>query len=245
LAGVKAAELTVFAATNDAYGNSALRSAEEETGCEYVEIDRHIVEGKYTRSELTDSLFLTALDGTRLLVTRMGERIYINGVELVDAIPVGDHMVYIVENAICTEPQTPEKPVVPVTGVIVNQPVLSIETGKTEYVSVTVLPMNASEQRITWRNSMPEVVEMKALNGIDSLFSLTALSAGTAVITFTAMDGEYAATCTVTVSDESGDEMKFFSGLLRKPAMTSGNSSLRVLNENSSASLTNHEFSNK
>jgi hypothetical protein len=90
-------ELTVFAATDGVFGKSSKSSGE--TQCE-AKIERHIVEGTF---ELKDSLRLTSLDGTPLLVTIIGGRTYINGLELVEEVPVGENVVYVVESAICTD----------------------------------------------------------------------------------------------------------------------------------------------
>ena len=90
---VKTDELTVFAIKNSGMNKFA------EDG---INIRRHIVAGKYVNSSFTNGQKLTALDGTVLTIIIMGERIYINGVELVDKIQISNSIAYIVERAIPT-----------------------------------------------------------------------------------------------------------------------------------------------
>ena len=187
-------DVTVFAATDDVYTKSDTKNT-----CD-VYIGRHIVEGKYVSAALTDSMQLHSLDGTILLVTIIDGRIYINGVELVDEIPAGNNVVYIVESAICTETIAPEQDV-PVTGLRISQPSLSLEVGKTELIAVFVEPAGAKNPIITWQCDKDGLVEVKPVTDVDSIFSITAIAKGTVNITFSTVEGGYSATCIVTVSD--------------------------------------------
>lgn len=87
----------------------------------------------------------------------------------------------------------------PVTGVTLNKPVVSLEEGKTETLTATVLPANATDKAVTWKSSAPGVASVS--NGV-----VTALKAGTAVITATTADGGYTASCTVTVTAKPIDD---------------------------------------
>ncbi len=55
-------------------------------------------------------------------------------------------------------------------------------------------PSNASNQQVSWSSSNPAVAT------VDDYGQVTAKSAGTAVITVTSADGNFTATCTVTVT---------------------------------------------
>ena len=69
---VQAAELTIFAVSNAGMSKSALKSTGD------VVMSRHVVEGRYRKSSLTDSLTMQALDGSTLLVVVLDGQIYIN-----------------------------------------------------------------------------------------------------------------------------------------------------------------------
>ena len=85
-------------------------------------------------------------------------------------------------------------PSIPVSGVTLNKPSTSIAVGATETLSATVAPSNATYQAVTW-SSDNEAVATVASDG-----TVTAVTAGTATITVTTTDGNFQATCTVTVS---------------------------------------------
>jgi len=195
---LEAEELTVFAVMN-CYLTS-------ETQCDPIIVKRHIVAGKYTRSELSDSLQLTALDGTLLLVTVSTGQIYVNGMKLGNEISVGKSVVHIVEGAIPATPPTPENSNISVTGLTLSQSSVTLEAGETEYIAMLFQPINATNQKVTWQIDSPEVAEVKAINYTDSLFSITAISAGTANVVFTTADGGYTASCVVTVTDNTDPE---------------------------------------
>lgn len=80
-----------------------------------------------------------------------------------------------------------------VTGVSLNKNSTSIEEGSTEQLTATVAPSNASDQSVSWSSSNTSVATVS--NGL-----VTAVSAGSANITATTMDGGYTATCAVTVT---------------------------------------------
>jgi hypothetical protein len=165
------------------------------------------VAGKYTRSELSDSLQLTALDGTLLLVTVNMGQVYVNGMKLGNEISVGKSVVHIVEGAIPAEPPAQEKPNVSVMGLMLSQSSVTLEAGKTEHIAMLFQPINATNQKVTWQIDKPEVVKVTAINSsIDSLFTITAIATGTANILFTTIDGGYTANCTVTVTDTVLDD---------------------------------------
>ena len=82
-----------------------------------------------------------------------------------------------------------------VTGVSLNKPSATIIVGRTEPLTATVYPANATNRGVTWSSSNPSVAT------VDAYGVVTAVSAGTALITVTTVDGGFAASCTVTVGE--------------------------------------------
>ena len=79
-----------------------------------------------------------------------------------------------------------------VTGISLSQSTLSITVGRTETLSYTISPSNATNQNVTWSASNSNVT---VSNGV-----VTAVSAGSATITASTVDGNYTANCSITVS---------------------------------------------
>lgn len=84
-----------------------------------------------------------------------------------------------------------------VKGVSLNKTATTIEVGKTEKLTATVQPTNATNQKVTWKSSNEDVATV----GTDG--TVTANAVGTADITVTTADGSKTATCTVTVNPET------------------------------------------
>lgn len=80
-----------------------------------------------------------------------------------------------------------------ITSVKLNCSTLTLEAGKTGKLSATVLPASATDKSITWSSSKTDVASVSS-NG-----TVTAIKAGTTVITATATNGK-SASCTVTVT---------------------------------------------
>ena len=83
-----------------------------------------------------------------------------------------------------------------VTGVSLNKDSLSLEPGGSEALTATVTPDNATNKNVTWSSSAEGVAT------VDADGKVTAVDAGTAVITVTTEDGNKTATCTVTVEHD-------------------------------------------
>ena len=92
----------------------------------------------------------------------------------------------------CTE-NTDE---VAVTGVTLLPAQLSLEKGQTSTLTASIAPSNATNQNLTWTSSKESVATVD--NGV-----VTAVAAGKATITVTTEDGEFTATCVVTVTEPS------------------------------------------
>ena len=85
---------------------------------------------------------------------------------------------------------------VPVTGVELDKPALSLTIGAKEELTATVLPDDATRKGVTWSTSNASVVR------VDNNGMVTAVAAGTATITATSIgDNTIKAECTVTVNE--------------------------------------------
>ncbi len=88
---------------------------------------------------------------------------------------------------------------VAVTGVKLNKSTVTMTVGSTTTLSATVSPSDASDPSVTWTSSNPSVAKVSG-------GKVTAIGAGSAVITATTTDGGYTASCTVTVTGQQGTE---------------------------------------
>ena len=80
------------------------------------------------------------------------------------------------------------------TGVTLNKTTLSLGTGASETLIATVSPDNATNKTVKWESSDTTVAT------VDNNGQVTALKKGTATITVTTEDGEFPATCVVSVA---------------------------------------------
>ena len=85
------------------------------------------------------------------------------------------------------------KPNLPVTGVSLDRTEMGLTIGGTKTLTATVAPAGAADKSVTWSSSKPAVAT------VNSSGKVTAVSAGTAVITVKTKDGGKTAACTVTV----------------------------------------------
>lgn len=91
---------------------------------------------------------------------------------------------------------TVKKPIVLVASIVLNQTSATLLTGETVQLEATVNPEDATDASLTWTSSKPSVAK------VDSNGLVTALAAGTAVITAKANDGSgKKATCSITVEN--------------------------------------------
>lgn len=92
------------------------------------------------------------------------------------------------ECVVVVEPVT-----VSVTKITLDKSAITIEVGKTATLSATILPTDATNKKITWSSSSISIATVD--NGV-----ITAVKAGTATITAKTADGNYTASCSVTVT---------------------------------------------
>jgi uncharacterized protein YjdB len=78
-------------------------------------------------------------------------------------------------------------------GISLNKAATEIAVGQTEQLTVTFNPPNATNKEVAWTSSNPAVATVSATGLV------TAVAAGNATITATSDDGEFTATCVVTV----------------------------------------------
>ena len=108
---------------------------------------------------------------------------------------------------------------VSVAGVTLNRASTSIEVGKNEELEATVAPANATNQGLTWTSSNTNVATVSAYGNI------TALNEGNTTITVKTDDGNFTATCAVTVTPKSsgGDGESYTSSTLISEIATANN----------------------
>ena len=99
------------------------------------------------------------------------------------------------QTATCTVTVT--KADVAVESVTLNPTTLTLEKGSTGKLTATVEPSDATNQNVTWESSNNEVATV----GQDG--TVTAVKEGTAAITVKTADGNYQATCAVTVKPQN------------------------------------------
>ncbi len=94
-----------------------------------------------------------------------------------------------------TPTPTPD-PDVRVTGVTVAPTTLNLAVGQSFTLNATIIPANAADKTVTWTTSNAAVVD-GTVSGLTA--TVTAYSAGTAVVTVRTNDGGFTATCAITV----------------------------------------------
>jgi hypothetical protein len=83
-----------------------------------------------------------------------------------------------------------------VAGIALNKTSVNIPVDSTQQLTATITPGNASNQNVSWSSSNNAVTTVSA-SGL-----VKAVSAGTATITVTTLEGNKTATCIITVNNE-------------------------------------------
>ena len=87
---------------------------------------------------------------------------------------------------------------VSVTSVSLNKSTLDIKVEETATLTATINPTNATNKNVTWESDNTQIAT------VDTAGKVTAIKEGTAKITVKTKDGNYTATCIVTVSKNDG-----------------------------------------
>ena len=92
LSDINEDKLTVFAVKNLTAAKTS-----RSTMLDSVSIKRHIAVGSYSKSQLTDGLVLKSVNDENLYISRTGDDVAVNGVEIEgEEIAVGNSFVYVV-----------------------------------------------------------------------------------------------------------------------------------------------------
>jgi lysophospholipase L1-like esterase len=83
---------------------------------------------------------------------------------------------------------------VAVSGIILNPSTATVAAGATTQLTATISPSNATNKQVNWISNNPAVAS------VNSTGLVSGVSAGTAIITATTVDGGFTATCSVTVT---------------------------------------------
>ena len=89
---------------------------------------------------------------------------------------------------------------IPATGVELNKPTLTISVGDEVKLVANVIPADATDKRVTWESSDENVATVSATGAV------TGVKDGTAKITVYTEDGDFSASCNVTVGEGSPDK---------------------------------------
>ena len=96
------------------------------------------------------------------------------------------------------------------TDVTLSQTELPLAKGATATLTATVVPSDATNQKVTWRSNNTSIATVE--NG-----TVTAVSGGNATITVTTEDGNHTATCSVSVEATSAVEDAVFASVVVSP----------------------------
>ncbi|MFZ5352865.1 MAG: Ig-like domain-containing protein [Bacillota bacterium] len=112
-------------------------------------------------------------------------------------------------SAACTVKVTP----VEVESIVLDKNVLDLTVGNTAELTATILPADATNKELVWTTSDSGTAVVE--NGI-----VTAVGAGTAVITVTSADGKVSAQCSVNVTAKAELKLVEYKSLQRKVIVT-------------------------
>jgi len=89
---------------------------------------------------------------------------------------------------------------IPVSGTFLNTNELTLAPGDTDILIATLHPANATNKKVKWNSSNYQVASLSVIDYSNELeMRIIAHNNGKATITVTTIDGNYSATCSVTV----------------------------------------------
>ena len=137
---------------------------------------------------------------------------------------------FTAECVVTVTDNTPDEDTVSVNGITLDHKKLTLKIGDKNTLTALVTPSNATDKRVIW-SSKDDSVATVDKNGV-----VSAVAAGSTVITAKTMDGGFTAKCTVTVKDSnSGKE----DPAPPKPDNNSGNNSNKGNSGNDSKNTNN------
>lgn len=133
-----------------------------------------------------------------------------NAVAMPVNLEIGDYICFLTLNSNSTiyvdnvlvqdnDPQIIPEKKVPVTGVELDASEATLEKNESLQLHATVKPSNATNTSVTWSSSNEDIAS------VDENGKVTAKSKGEATITVTTANGNFTASCVVTVKDSVGD----------------------------------------
>ena len=102
---------------------------------------------------------------------------------------------------------TVNAPDIPVTGITLDSNEKTLVVGDTGTLKATIAPDNATNREFQWSTSNSSI--LKIVSAQNGTLTFEAASAGTATITATTKDGNYTASCTVTVTEQTSTSTPF------------------------------------
>jgi len=109
--------------------------------------------------------------------------------------------IVLLPTACSKEQQEEEEPIIPVTGITLNQSTATLLVGATMTLDASVEPAEAPNKTVTWSTSDDQIATVSPAGEI------TAVAPGTATIIATTDDGKFTATCTVNAVETNGISM--------------------------------------
>lgn len=147
------------------------------------------------------SLILYKKDGTKVATGEAGAKsVSLTGIAAGTKAAAGDYQVAFTDGTNTSEKVSApafEVPaaVVAVTGVTLSQKTATMKVGDTKIVTATITPENATNKEIVCSSDDESI----ATFGADG--KITAIAVGTANVTVTTKDGNFTASCAVTVTE--------------------------------------------
>ena len=181
-------ELTIISGTE--IGNDAFSGFEKLIRVELPDGLTKI--GDYAFSDCSDLESITIPDSVTSIGEEAFERCYALSEVIYDGTDEEWKKISIARgNEYLTDAYVPKT--VPVTEIVLNKTELKLDAGESATLTAKVLPDNATDKTVSWSTSDSGVATVE--NGV-----VTAVSAGSAVITAESADGSVTAECAVTVN---------------------------------------------
>ena len=112
----------------------------------------------------------------------------------------GNYLANQIENKLLVYPYEDDE--YAVKSLTINRETETVSVGSSIYLYVKVAPYNATNKNIIWSTDNEGITIEKSVIGLEwQKIKVTGVKAGTTVATATSEDGDYTATCTITVTE--------------------------------------------